>query len=136
MSAILGLLCTYSFYQPAVLELAQCQRPAANCVDRTVQPMHHARVTQLLPDGSVIEQLGATARVVGDNTALAMGDGIHLRGTSQADGTIRVETWHVSQQRLWQVLVCVPPAMVGAWLFWRTFRWDGGQWAFVTRNHA
>jgi hypothetical protein len=136
MAAVLGLLVVYSFFQPGVLEPAHCQRSAANCVDRVVQLAHHARVVELFPNGFVIEQLGATTQVVGDNAGLVMGDYIHLRGVWQADGTIRAEAWHVSRHWNWRVLVSIPAAMVGAWLFGRAFSRDGSKRAFVTRDHA
>ena len=129
-------LSAYSFFRPGLLEPARCQQPEANCVDRTVQLTHHARVTQLLPGGFVIQQLGTTARVVGDITGLAVGDSISLRGTWQADDTIRAEAWRVSRHRNWRLLVSVPAVMVSAWLFWRTFRWDNSRRAFVARDHA
>jgi hypothetical protein len=65
-----------------------------------------------------------------------VGDSIQLRGVWQADGTIRAEAWHASRYRKWRVWVSVPAALVGAWLFWRTFCWDGSKRAFVTRDHA
>jgi hypothetical protein len=134
--AVLLALSAYSYLRPAQLGIETCHQQAPNCTDEVVHVSHHAHVTQLLPDGFVIEQPGATARVVGDNTDLVVGDAIDLRGVWQVDGTIRAKAWHVSRYRIWRVLVSVPAALVGAWLFWRTFRWDGSQRALVARDHA
>lgn len=107
-----------------------------NCVDRTVQLMDPTDVVDLLPDGFVVRHLGATVQVTGDNAGLVVGDNIHLRGVWQADGTIRAEAWHASRRRNWRVLISIPAAIIGAWLFWRTFRWDSSRRAFVARDHA
>lgn len=134
--AVLFALLAYNYLRPPDLEIETCRKQGLNCTDRVVQVSHHGHVTQLLLNGFAIEQLGATTGVVGDNAGLVVGDSIHLRGIWQADGTIRAEDWHVNRHRNWRVWVSVPAAMVGAWLFWRTFRWDDSKRAFVTRGHA
>jgi hypothetical protein len=136
MMLALLLLSAFSYLRPGHLEPGVCLRGSEACVGHQVQLSHDARVTQLLPDGFVVEQLGATVRVVGSNAGLAVGDGIQLRGTWQADGAIRAEAWHVSRERRWRISVSIPAALLGAWLFWRTFRWDGKRLAFTPRDHA
>lgn len=136
MAVILVLLSVYSFLRPGTLELSRPQPSVGDRVGREVQLTHNTRVVELLPDGFVVGQLGTTVQIVGDNTGLMVGDVINLRGVWQADGTIRVEAYDITRQRHWRMLASVPPALVGAWIFLRTFRWDSNQRTFVTRHYA
>lgn len=136
ISSVLVLLATYNFLRPGVLEPSRCQQPTIDCTDRIVQLTHHTHVIQLLPDGFVIEQLGVITQVVGDKNGLTPGNPISLRGTWQADGTIRAEAWHVLKYRRWRRKASIPAVLLGAWIFWRAFRWDGSRRVFVERHCA
>lgn len=136
MAVVLVLLSVFSYLRPGTLELTRYQSSAVDRAGQEVQLTHNTRVVELLPDGFVVGQLGATVQVVGDNAGLIVGDVINLRGVWQADGTIRVEAWDVTRQRHWRMLASIPPALIGAWVFLRTFRWDRSQRAFVTRHYA
>lgn len=65
MSAVLALLSAYSFFQPAVLELAQCQQPAANCIDRPCpMPFEQEALTMVATfEGLESVRLGQSRRI-------------------------------------------------------------------------
>lgn len=133
---VLLFLLLFSYLKPGLFEPKACRRQPEQCIGQQIQLSHGTKVSRLVPNGFIVDQLGAKVLVIGDNTGLRPGDRIQLRGLWQADGTIRAETWHVSRERRWRVWLSIPAALLAGWLFWRSFRWDPRQLALTTRQHA
>lgn len=83
-----------------------------------------AKVTDLLPDGFIVKEVGSTFPVKGNPQDASLGDFVRMRAVFHKEGYLELKRLQVAKGRYTKIVVSVAPALLVLFLLFRTYKFD------------
>lgn len=93
-----------------------------------------AKVSQLLPDGFVVKEVGGTFRVKGNPQDASLGDFVRMRAVFHKEGYLELKRLQVAKGRYTKIVVSIAPALLVLFLLFRTYKFDWRRILFREKN--
>ena len=93
-----------------------------------------AKVTELLPDGFIMKEVGRTFRVKGNPQDASSGDFVRMRVVFHKEGYLELKRLQVAKGRYTKIVVSIVPTLLVLFFLFRTYKFDWRRILFREKN--